>query len=175
MHFPYLLKYALEEIRDQFDFIIIDTPPSLEFETKNALMAGTDAIIPIELGAFELLGLRNVLKFIEECANDNLVLRVLGVVISRYGPTASNLDKDLEIAVRNDPKIKDLIFETVIMRSLQIREATIEKQSFNKYWRSGLPKKVLDIYDDFTEELLLRILRKRMTKEVAVGSDDGEQ
>jgi len=164
MHFPYLLKYALEEIRDQFDFIIIDTPSSLDFETKNALMAGTDVIIPIELGLFEILGLRKVMMFIEECAKDNSALGVLGVVISRYGPTAANLDKDLETAIRADPEIKNLVFETVIMKSLHIREATIEKQPFDKYWRSGLPKKVLDIYHDFTEELLLRVLRKRRLK-----------
>lgn len=168
-HFPRLLDYAIQDIKTGFDFIVIDTPPSLDFETKNALMAGTDAVIPIELGLFEIQGLHRVIDFIRECAKENPHIGVLGIAISRYGPNVTNLDRDLEEGLRQ--REGNLVFDTIIKRSLNIREATIETKSFFEYWRHGLSKNSLDSIEEFTEELIIRLLRKKVMKETAAGRD----
>lgn len=161
-HFPRLLTYALKNVQNSFDFIVIDTPPSLEWATQSALIAGTDVVIPIELGRFEINGLNRVFKFITECTKYNSGLGILGIVITRYGPHVSNLDKDLEEGLRNHPQFGPLLFDTVILRSLLVREATLKTESFFDYWRKGLPRTAVESLEDFAEELIMKLINSKI-------------
>ena len=168
--FPFLLSQALKDVENEYDFIIIDTPPEMGWATENALMAGTDVVVPIELGRFEIIGLDQVYNFISTCSRKNTSLNFLGSVISRFGPHRSRLDSDLEEQIRQDELWGNYIFDTIIMRTLLIREATLSTESVFDYWRKGLSRASLESIEDFTEELLIRLYR-RMDEEVAITNE----
>lgn len=160
--FPMLLKYAIEEVEKDFDFVVIDTPPEQGWATKNAMMCATDVVIPIELGNFEVLGLEQVFAFIDECAEQNPLLNILGIVISRFGPHRSRLDSDFEEQLRGHETWGPYMFDSVIYRTLLVREATNSNQSVFGYWRKGLSKDSIQSLEEFTDELITRLLRKEL-------------
>lgn len=165
-HFPFLLKYALKEVEQDFDFIIIDTPPEQGWATQNAMMCATDVVIPIELGNFEVVGLEQVFAFIDQCAINNPSLNILGIIISRFGPHRSRLDIDLEDQLRKHDVWGPYMFDTIIYRTLLVREATNSYQSVFEYWRKGMSKDSLQSMDDFTDELIKRIFLSKEMGEV---------
>lgn len=164
--FPILLNSALKEVQDDYDFIIIDTPPELGWATESALkisLAGyreTNVIIPIELGGFEIMGLDQVYNFINQCRKENRKLSLLGIVISRFGPRTANIDRDLEEEIRNDPLWGEFIFDTIVTRNLMIREATLSKESIFRYKRRNLKKTLLINPNQFADELLMWLRRR---------------
>jgi chromosome partitioning protein len=163
--FPFLLKYAIEEVEKDFDFIVIDTPPEQGWATRNAMMCATDVVVPIELGNFEVLGLEQVFAFIDECAKQNPLINILGIVISRFGPHRSRLDTDFEDQLRNHEVWGPYMFDSVIYRTLLVREATNSYQSVFEYWRKGLSKDSVQSLEDFTDELITKLFRKELENE----------
>ena len=164
--FPDLINSALTEVQDDYDFIIIDTPPELGWATESALKINlqgfkeTNVIIPIELGGFEIMGLDQVYNFIRQCAKSNTKLHLLGIIISRFGPRIANIDRDLEEDIRNDSLWGEYIFATVVTRNLLIREATLSKESVFRYKRKNLKRALVTNPSQFTDELL-EWLRRR--------------
>ncbi|MCS5696941.1 AAA family ATPase [Desulfofundulus thermocisternus] len=157
-HFPFLLKNALKEVEKDFDFFIIDTPPEMGWATTNAMMCATDIVIPIELGNFEVAGLEMVFTFIDQCAVKNPKLKILGIVISRYGPHRSRLDIDLEDQLRKHEIWGPFVFQTIIYRTLLVREATNAYKSVFEYWRKGMSRDSLQSLDEFTDELIMKLI-----------------
>lgn len=82
------LQRALVPIRNQYDYIIIDCPPSLGLLTLNALMAATEVLIPVEPGIFPLIGLNLLNRTIEMVRQSNAGLHILGVVPTLQDRTA---------------------------------------------------------------------------------------
>ncbi len=81
----YRLKDALEPIREQYDFVVIDTPPTLGLITVNALVAATHVLIPIQSSYFALEGTDDLLETIDKVkARANPQLQILGAVITLY-------------------------------------------------------------------------------------------
>jgi len=164
--FPTLLNSALAEVAENYDFIIIDTPPELGWATENALrvnlqgFAETNAIIPIELGNFEIMGLDQVNNFIIQGAKKNPKLALLGIIISRFGPRKANIDRDLEEEIREDPLWGEYIFETIVTRNLLVREATLSKESVFKYRRTNMKRSLLTNLNQFADELIDRLHRR---------------
>jgi len=155
--FQYLLLNSLKALENEYDYIIIDTPPEMGWATENALMVATDVVIPIELGRLEISGLDRVFHFITNCSEKNPLLSVLGIVISRYGPHPSRLDQDIELQLRSHPLWGQYIFETIIYRTLLIREATIKAESVFDYWRKGLSHKTVQSIEEFCDELIIKL------------------
>lgn len=105
----------------EFDYILIDCPPSLNLLTVNALVAAQSVLVPLQSEFFALEGLSQLMLTIREVrgtANPNL--RIEGVVLTMYDGR-NNLSQQVETDARDN--LGDLVFDTVIPRNVRISEA----------------------------------------------------
>ena len=118
----YLLRKALHPIRDRYDTIIIDTPPSLGLLTLNALTAADNGvIIPVQCEYLALEGLTELMRTIELVQNRlNPLTRVAGVVMTMFD-IRTNLAQQVVEEVRRH--FGDLVFEAIVPRSVRLGEA----------------------------------------------------
>jgi chromosome partitioning protein len=115
------LKKALRDIKNYYDYVFIDCPPSLGLLTINALVAAQKVIIPIQCEYFALEGLSQLAKTIEVVKNDlNRNLRVGGAVLTMFD-ARTRLSKAVEDEVRKFFGKK--VFKTVIPRNVKLSEA----------------------------------------------------
>jgi len=118
---PYRLKDRLDEIADQYQAIVIDTPPTLGLTTVNALVAATHVVIPIQSSYFALEGTDDLLDTIDKIkARPNTELKVLGVLITMF-------DRRTILARQVAEEIHgvfgDLVFDTTITKSVRLEES----------------------------------------------------
>lgn len=116
-----LLRDALEPIREQYDFVIIDCPPSLGILTLNALTAADSVLIPIQCEYYALEGLSqliNTVNLVQKHLNDQLIIN--GVLLTMYD-NRLNLCNQVAAEVRN--YFKDKVYETVVTRNVRLSEA----------------------------------------------------
>jgi chromosome partitioning protein len=125
------LKYALEPLKDQFDLIIIDTPPSLGLLTINALVASDWVLVPIQCEFFALEGVGQLLKTVNLVRRYlNTELDVLGYLLTMYD-RRTRLSQEVESELR--AYFKEKVFDTVIPRSTRVAEAPSYGQSIQEY------------------------------------------
>ena len=151
MEREYLLRKAIEKIKVDYDFIVIDCPPSLGLLTINALSASDSVIIPIqcEYLALEGLGkLLNTIKNIQKIHNKNLSIE--GLLLTMYD-TRLNLSNQ----VRKEVKIhfNEMVFKTVIYRNVKLGEATSFGKSIIDY---DVSSRGANNYLNLAKELLLK-------------------
>ncbi len=116
-----VLKKALKDVRDKYDYIFIDCPPSLGLLTVNSLTSADSVLIPIQCEYYALEGLSQLLNTVRLVQkNLNKGLEVEGVVITMYDGRL-NLSKQVADEVRS--YFKDKVFETVINRNVRLGEA----------------------------------------------------
>ena len=127
----YLLKNALEKIKEKYDFIIIDCPPSLGLITLNALTCSSSVIIPIQCEYFALEGLGkllNTIKGVQKVHNPNLSLE--GILLTMF-------DSRLRLSnqVKQDVKkhFGNIVFNTIIPRNVSLGEAPSHGESILMY------------------------------------------
>ncbi len=147
------LRYALEkaQLREKYDYIMIDCPPSLSLLTINALVAADSVLVPLQCEFFALEGLSLLLKTVEQVRSGlNPMLIVNGIVLTMFDKR-NNLAVQVEADVRD--YLGDKVFETVIPRNVRVSEAP----SFGK------PALLYDhrcvgsrAYIDLARELLIR-------------------
>ena len=116
-----LLKAALETLRDDYDYIFIDCPPSLSLLTLNALTAADSVLIPIQCEYYALEGvgqLVNTVKLMRKKLNP--ALRVEGILLTMYD-ARTNLCAQVAQEVRNH--FREETFETLIPRNVRLSEA----------------------------------------------------
>jgi len=116
-----LLREAVKTIKDAFDFIIIDCPPSLGILTLNALTAADGVLIPIQCEYYALEGLSqllNTVKLVQKHLNEQLT--IYGVLLTMYD-NRLNLCNQVAGEVRNF--FKDKVYDTIIARNVRLSEA----------------------------------------------------
>jgi len=117
----YMLKKALDEIKDDYDFIIIDCAPSLGLLTLNALTAADAVIIPIQCEYFALEGLGKLLNTIKSVQKiHNSALDIEGLLLTMYD---SRLRLSNQVVEEVQKHFNDMVFETIIQRNVKLSEA----------------------------------------------------
>ncbi|CUH64980.1 Sporulation initiation inhibitor protein soj [Thalassovita gelatinovora] len=114
-----LRQYAMDSY--EFDFILIDCPPSLNLLTVNAMVAAHSVLVPLQSEFFALEGLSQLMLTIREVRQSaNPDLRIEGVVLTMYD-ARNNLSQQVEADARDN--LGDLVFSTVIPRNVRVSEA----------------------------------------------------
>lgn len=127
----YVLKQYLEKIRDEYDFIIIDCPPSLSLLTINALVAADTVLVPIQCEYYALEGLSQVLRTINLVRKKmNPGLELEGVVFTMYD-ARTNLSLQVVENVKNN--LNEKIYKTIIPRNVRLAEAPSYGMPINLY------------------------------------------
>jgi chromosome partitioning protein len=115
------LKRALAPILEQFDFILIDCPPSLGLLTVNALVAAGEVLVPIQCEYYALEGVGQLLKNVQLIRSSlNGGLRLAGIVLTMYD-ARTKLAEEVEKQVRGH--FSGRVFKSVIPRSIRLAEA----------------------------------------------------
>jgi len=121
------LKERIEAVRDRFQAIVIDCPPTLGLLTVNALVAATHLLVPIQSSYFALEGTDDLLETIEKVrARANPGLRILGVVITMHDRRTA-LARDIRSQI--DKVFGNKVFKTVITKSVRLEESPAYKES----------------------------------------------
>ena len=115
------LRDLLDPLRERFDFILIDTPPSLGLLTLNALVAADAVLIPLNCEYFALEGLADLVATLRRVRSAlNPSLDIAGVLMTMYDER-TNLGQQVSRDIREF--FKDRVFETVIPRNIRLGEA----------------------------------------------------
>jgi chromosome partitioning protein len=145
----YRLKKALARERDNFDFMLIDSPPSLGLLTINGLCAADSVLIPVQCEYYALEGLTqltNTIRLVKENLNPGLAIE--GVLLT-MADFRTNLTKEVIQEVRN--YFKDKVYTTVIPRNIRLTEAPGYGKPILLYDKDSLGAQK---YEELSKEIL---------------------
>jgi chromosome partitioning protein len=143
------LEKALLPVRDNYDFVLIDTPPSLGLLTINAFVAATGVIVPVQCEYLSLRGLvqlENTLSMIRENLNPHVEIE--GILPTMYDKRLLHSREAVDILKEN---FGDLVLNTKIRKTVRFAEAPVKGQSVLKYDPSG---EAADMYRSLAKEVL---------------------
>ncbi len=149
---PFRLKDALQPVRKDFDFILIDTPPTLGIMTVNALVAANYLLVPIQASYYALEGTDDLLETLERVrARPNPELQVAGVLITMFDKR-TNLCRDIHKQVRQ--VFGEKVFRTTIGKNVRLEESPAYKETIFSYApdSSGAEE-----YERLAKEVLQRV------------------
>ena len=148
----YRLKEALAAISGEYDFVILDTPPSLGILLVNALTAAEEAIVPAQADVFSLQGidqLADTISAVQKYCNPGL--KLAGILITRYNGRAI-LSRDMaSMMEKMAEQLGTRLFRTKIREAVAVREAQARQKSLVAY--SPRSKPAAD-YQSFADEIL---------------------
>jgi chromosome partitioning protein len=149
---PFRLKDKMKDAAADYDYIFIDTPPTLGMITVNALVASTHVLVPIQSSYFALEGTDDLLETIDKIkARPNPNLQLLGVVITMHDKRTT-LAKDIHEQIGN--VFGERLFNTIITKSIRLEESPAYKESIFTF----APKSsgAMEYYS-LSEEILSRV------------------
>jgi chromosome partitioning protein len=143
------LQKALEPIRERYDYILIDTPPSLGLLTINAFVAADGVIVPVQTEYLSLRGLvqlENTLSMVRD--NLNPKVEIVGILPTMYDKRLLHSREAVEILTEN---FGDLVYKTRIRKTIRYAEAPVKGQSVLAYDPHG---EAATLYRDLAKEVL---------------------
>jgi chromosome partitioning protein len=143
------LEKALAPVKENYDYVLIDTPPSLGLLTINALVASNGVIVPVQCEYLSLRGLvqlENTLSMIRENLNPDVGIE--GILPTMYDSRTLHSREAVEILQEN---FGDLVFETKIRKTVRYAEAPVKGTSVLKYDPSG---NAAEAYRELAKEVL---------------------
>ncbi len=143
------LEKSLLEIRDSYDFIMIDTPPSLGLLTINAFVAATGVIVPVQCEYLSLRGLvqlENTLAMVRENLNPDV--KIEGILPTMFDARTLHAREAIEILEEN---FGELVYKTRIRKTVRYAEAPVKGSSILKYDPTGT---AAEAYRDLAKEVL---------------------
>lgn len=162
------LKAALEKIKNDYDYIIIDCPPSLGLLTLNAMTASDAVLIPVQCEYLAMEGLAdlyNTVQLVQDHLNPDL--KILGVVLTMVDPR-NNLSRQVADELRGH--FKEMVCQTTIPRNVRLSEAPSH----------GLPIILYDIksrgaisYLELTQEIMERVQNGGIPVQIVDSSGNG--
>ena len=127
----YMMKKAIQEVRDDYNYILIDCAPSLGLLTLNALTAADSVMIPIQCEYFALEGLGKLLNTVKSVQRiHNTDLDIEGMLLTMYD---SRLRLSNQVVEEVKKHFADMVFDTIIQRNVKLSEAPSYGESIIKY------------------------------------------
>ena len=136
----FLLKNALAEVEEEYDYIIIDTPPALNVLTVNAYVAADGLVIPMAPEILSLLGvsqIRETIDTVRRCYNSRL--KVLGILLNKYNQRFTLNREVLDMAGQIAAQLDTKVFEAKVRTSVSVAEAPAHGESVLTYAPSSKP------------------------------------
>jgi chromosome partitioning protein len=164
MHFnatgkEYLLKEVLQPLSNDYDYVIIDTPPALGILTINALTTSNDVIIPSQAEVYSLHGiskLSETISTVRKYCNQNLM--IAGILITKY-TNRLVINKDMAGLIRKAAEqIHTIAFQTIIRENVAIKEAQAQQVDIFTYSPSS---NAANDYVHFTDEFLAYLKKEK--------------
>lgn len=140
------LKKAIDKIKDDFDYIVIDSSPTLSQLTINVLVASNELIIPTKAEYFSLKGIDLLLQTIYEIKEINKELNINGILITMFDSRRKRTDYAKEYIDMVANKIKTRVYKTLIRESVEIAELPNSKVDIEKLQNQD--------YSNFIKEFL---------------------
>ena len=143
------LEKALLPVKTKYDYVLIDTPPSLGLLTINALVASDGVIVPVQCEYLSLRGLvqlENTLSMIRENLNPEVAIE--GILPTMYDKRLLHSKEAVEILKEN---FGDLVYKTLIRKTIRYAEAPVKGQSVLGYDPAG---EAAEMYRDLAKEVL---------------------
>jgi chromosome partitioning protein len=150
------LEKALAGIKDRYDYVLIDTPPSLGLLTINAFVAADGVIVPVQTEYLSLRGLvqlENTLAMVRE--NLNPKVEIVGILATMYDKRLLHSREAVEILNEN---FGELMFQTKIRKTIRYAEAPVKGESVLKYDPTG---EAAQLYRDLAKEVLASAAKAR--------------
>jgi chromosome partitioning protein len=147
----YMLKTAIVDLKDTYDYILIDCAPSLGLLTLNALTAADSVIIPIQCEYFALEGLGkllNTIKSVQRIHNENLDIE--GMLLTMFD---SRLRLSNQVVEEVQKHFSDMLFDTIIQRNVRLGEAPSYGESIINY---DVSSKGASNYLSLAKEIILK-------------------
>ncbi len=143
------LKKLLAPLERSYDFMLYDCPPSINVFTRSALAAADEVIVPVEVGFFALLGLKQLLEEIEGIRKEyNRALKLRGVLLSKFDRRTVLSDQILQV-LRDD--LGERLLRTAIRVNVDLVKAQIAQKSIFDY---GPRSAGAEDFQALTEEIL---------------------
>src|SRR5687768_3645146 len=143
------LEKSLLEVRDRYDFVLVDTPPSLGLLTINAFVAASGVIVPVQCEYLSLRGLvqlENTLAMVRE--NLNPEVKIEGILPTMFDSRTLHAREAVEIL---EESFGELVYKTRIRKTVRYAEAPVKGASVLKYDPSGT---AAEAYRDLAKEVL---------------------
>ena len=147
----YFLKNALEPLKSQYDYILIDCPPSLGLLTLNGLAAADSVLVPMQCEYFALEGITLLLQTVQKVQKEiNPKLEIGGIFFTMFD-SRTRLAQDVVMQVKS--YFKDVVFNTIIPRNVRLSEAPSHGLPIYKYDPTCIGAKS---YEKLAEEVIRR-------------------
>ncbi len=149
------LRDWVARVEDQYDFLVIDCPPSIGRLTGLALAAARWVIVPVDVGYFSLIGIKQLLGKMEEARRINPAVDILGFVITHFD---SRNTLSHEVTEKIETSFPGRLFRSTIHSTVRLREAPGHHMTIFEYDRAG---RAAESYRALTQEVIRWAMRAK--------------